>query len=81
MFAAGIVMGPETRRGRRGGPWRRSSAALAAYETGSAYLNFVEQPVDAATFYTDEAYARLRAIRAAVDPDGRMVANHRIPAE
>jgi FAD/FMN-containing dehydrogenase len=55
-------------------------AATAAYETGKAYLNFAERPTDAAKFYGDDAYARLRAIRAAVDPDGRMVGNHPIPA-
>ncbi len=80
MFGVGIVMGPET-----AAPIEHALAAfkrsLAAYDTGSAYLNFVERPVDAATLYTDDAYERLRAIRAAVDPDGRMVANHRIPAE
>ncbi|HTE61577.1 MAG TPA: FAD-binding oxidoreductase [Solirubrobacteraceae bacterium] len=58
----------------------RFRAATAAYETGKAYLNFAEHPTDAATFYDDDAYARLRAIRAAVDPDGRMVGNHPIPA-
>ena len=55
-------------------------AALAAYDTGSAYLNFVEEPTDASKFYSDAAYKRLRSIRAAVDPHGLMVGNHPIPA-
>jgi hypothetical protein len=79
LFAAGVVMGPET-VGPVADALHAASAALAPWDTGSAYLNFVEQPSDAARFYTDEAYARLRAIRAAVDPDDRMVANHPIPA-
>jgi hypothetical protein len=54
--------------------------SLAEYATGKEYLNFVEKPADSGTLYDDEAYARLRAIRAAVDPDGRMVGNHPIPA-
>jgi FAD/FMN-containing dehydrogenase len=59
---------------------KRAVAALAAYDTGSAYLNFVEEPTDASTFYSDVAYARLRRIRASVDPHGLMVGNHPIPA-
>ena len=75
---------PRARRRR----WRRRShaagkralAALAAYDTGSAYLNFAEEPTDASLFYSEVAYARLRRIRAAVDPRGLMVGNHPIPA-
>ena len=55
-------------------------AALSPYDTGRAYLNFTEEPADASAFYADEDYARLQAVRAAVDPDGRMVGNHPIPA-
>ena len=78
-FTAGIVMGPEMAEAVRAAG-KAARAALATYETGSAYLNFAEQPTDPATFYTDAAYGRLRAIRAAVDPHGVMVANHQIPA-
>jgi FAD/FMN-containing dehydrogenase len=77
LFGAGLLMGPETVQ-----PLRAELAAfkagLAAYDSGSAYPNFVEHQVDAALFYTDATHERLRAIRAAVDPDGRMVANHAI---
>jgi FAD/FMN-containing dehydrogenase len=55
-------------------------AALAPYESGAKYLNFTEEPADASAFYTPDAYARLAAVRADVDPDGVMVANHPIPA-
>jgi FAD/FMN-containing dehydrogenase len=58
----------------------RLRTSLGRYATGKDYLNFVERPADPAAFYGDESYARLRAIRAAVDPDGRMVGNHPIPA-
>ena len=51
--------------------------ALSAYDNRQEYLNFVEEPADAAAFYADEAYARLQAIRAAVDPDGVMVGTTR----
>jgi FAD/FMN-containing dehydrogenase len=59
---------------------RRALAALAAYDSGSAYLNFAEEPTDTSKFYSEVAYARLRRIRAAVDPRGLMVGNHPIPA-
>ncbi len=79
MFGAALVMDPESAAAGRGRA-RALHDALAPYATGKAYLNFVEQPADSASFYADESYARLRAIRAAVDPDGRMVGNHPIPA-
>jgi hypothetical protein len=79
MFSAGIVMAPEMAAPVREG-LRALKASLAPYDTGSAYLNFVEEPADAATFYAEDIYLRLREIRATVDPDNRMVGNHPIPA-
>jgi FAD binding domain len=80
VFSGGLLMGPES------APAVESAladfkAAMAPYDNGSAYLNFAERPVDPARFYGDESYWRLRAIRAAVDPDDRMVGNHPIPAQ
>ena len=54
-------------------------AAFAPYDTGRRYLNFTESATDPATFYTREAYRRLQAVKAAVDPDGVFRANHTIP--
>jgi FAD/FMN-containing dehydrogenase len=79
MFAAGIVPAPELAE-PVGQALQAFKASLAAYDTGAGYLNFVEQPADAAQFYAADAYRRLRATRAAVDPDDRMVGNHPIPA-
>ena len=59
---------------------RASSTPSPPTRPASEYLNFVEQPADSASLYEDESYARLRAVRAAVDPAGRMVGNHPIPA-
>ena len=79
LFAVGVVMVPEA-----AGPVRAAldafATALAEYDTGTSYLNFVEEPTDAARLYDEASYRRLRAIRAAVDPDARMVGNHPIPA-
>jgi hypothetical protein len=54
--------------------------ALAPWETGSAYLNLVQQPVDPAQFYPAGADARLRRVKAEVDPQGRFRGNHAIDA-
>jgi FAD/FMN-containing dehydrogenase len=53
--------------------------ALAPYDNGRLYYNFSEAPANAARFYPDDAYARLRRVRAEVDPDELIVANHPIP--
>jgi FAD/FMN-containing dehydrogenase len=50
--------------------------AMEAYGHGRSYSNFAERPVDAGSFYPDEVYTRLREVRARVDPDGLMRANH-----
>jgi FAD/FMN-containing dehydrogenase len=78
LFASGVVPGPdavsavqEALDGLR--------SAMAGYETGRSYANFVERPVDPATLFAPEDYERLQAVRAAVDPDGLMAAAHAIP--
>ncbi len=55
------------------------AAALSPYDTGRRYANFAERPTDASRFYATEAYRRLRAVKAAADPDGVFRANHPIP--
>lgn len=54
--------------------------ALAPWANGRQYLNFVERPVDAASGFDPAAWARLRHIRAQVDPRGLFRANHPVPA-
>jgi len=78
-FAAGMPMGPE-HAGAIVSSLDAMRAVLGDYDTGRTYLNFVEHVTDPAAFYGEEAYARLRAIRAQVDPDGLFRANHQIPA-
>ena len=57
----------------------RVVAAMRRWAAGASYLNFVEQTTDASELFEAGAYERLRAIRAAVDPERRFVANHEIP--
>jgi hypothetical protein len=42
-------------------------------------LGFAETQQDAATFWTEQAYHRLRRIKTAVDPDDLIRSNHPIP--
>lgn len=53
--------------------------AMAAWSVGRQYLNLAENPVDPKDAYSSEAWERLVAVRAAVDPTGLFVANHQVP--
>ena len=64
-------------RGRADG--RALAAALEPWSSGRALLNFTEERTDTRTAYGPGAWARLRTIRAMVDPDGLFVANHPVP--
>ena len=76
-FAGGMVMNPEM-----GAAVAHDAgelmAALAPYGHGRGYSNFAERAVDAASFFPEETYARLREVRSRVDRDGIMRANHEI---
>jgi len=56
-------------------------AALAPWAASQLYLNFSETSPDPASFWTPQAYARLRRIKAAVDPQDAIRSNHPIPPE
>ena len=59
---------------------RGVTAALAPWASGSAYLNLTERPVDTSIAYGADTYRRLQDVRAGVDPDGLLRANHEIAA-
>jgi FAD/FMN-containing dehydrogenase len=54
------------------------TGALRPHRSGS-YLNFEEEAADPASFYEEDTYRRLRAVKADVDPDELFRANHPIP--
>jgi hypothetical protein len=56
----------------------RIGEATARYAAERRYFNFVEADVDASTFFDSETLARLRRVRATVDPEGMFRANHAI---
>ena len=51
---------------------------MAPWANGRQYLNFLEESGDPRTGYDEASYARLQALRAAMDPDGTVRANHHI---
>jgi FAD/FMN-containing dehydrogenase len=57
-----------------------SSAALrravAAWESDHTYMNFAETPRRSRTLFSETAYARLRRIKAKVDPENVIRSNH-----
>jgi hypothetical protein len=55
-------------------------SALAPRASGRQYLNFAERPLDPVAFYGEETYARLRQVKADVDPLEIFRGNHEIPA-
>ena len=79
MYAAGMVPVPELE-----GPVRAQvtavKAALAPWAASRMYLNFAETQGDPARFWSEQAYQRLRRIKATVDPDNLIRSNHPVPA-
>ena len=54
----------------------RAVEALARWSSGRRFLNFTEEAVDPASAFDPATLARLRAVRAQVDPSGVFLANH-----
>ena len=79
-FGIGMVFDDATYRANRS-QLAALREALTPYDTGRQYLNFTEDHTDAATFYREDVYRRLRAVKAAVDPENVFRANHPIPGE
>ena len=77
VFAGAAIMAPEMVPAVDGA-LAAFIGGLAPWVNGRMYLNFAESATDPVEFFGEETYARLRAVRAAVDPDGVMVANHAI---
>jgi FAD/FMN-containing dehydrogenase len=54
----------------------RVKAALAPYSAAGSYLNFAEHATDLADTFQPDAYARLQAVKARLDPLNVIRANH-----
>jgi FAD/FMN-containing dehydrogenase len=78
-FAVGMVMGPEM-AAAVAADLAKVRQAFSPWEADRAYLNFAEAKTDPGKLFDPTAYARLRAIKADLDPNAMFVANHAIPA-
>jgi hypothetical protein len=80
MFAVGMALTPEMKAAVE----MHSAAvveAMDAYRAEDGYINFAERSEDAAGLFADEdAYGRLRAIKAGYDPEDIFRSNHPIPS-
>jgi hypothetical protein len=77
LFTAGRVMEPSL-SGQVDGAVDRVLDAPRSVRSGSVYLNLSERPADVAASVDDETFTRLRAVKAAYDPDDLIQANHPI---
>jgi FAD/FMN-containing dehydrogenase len=80
LFCGGIPLSPELVAAAHQG-FDAVRSALAPWTSGRSYLNFVETAGDPSTGFRAADWARLREVRAAVDPDGLFVANHPVPTD
>jgi hypothetical protein len=77
LFALGVVPEPALDEPVR--------SAIAAVEAATAadragdYPNFVEHPADASAFFDAPTWQRLRAVKAAYDPEDLFRGNHHVP--
>ena len=81
VFAVGMAPTPEAEAETRHHV-RRVLDALEPWKAGRTYFNFTERTVDSGELHPSETLARLRAVKAAVDPDELFRVVHAIaPAE
>jgi FAD/FMN-containing dehydrogenase len=78
-FALGSPMAPEMEEAIRAF-LPKVHATVAAHASGRDYLNFVENEIDTERLFSEDAYRRLRAVKAQYDPQDRFQSNHPIPA-
>lgn len=78
VFAGDLVTDPAAVPAQRA-QLQRLVQAVAAWDAGTRYLNFVEDPVPASTFFDAQTYARLRGVKTRYDASDRIMANHPIP--
>jgi Berberine and berberine like len=78
MFASGMLPAPELETPVRA-QVQAVKDALTPWAAKQMYLNFAETTRTAASFWTEQAYHRLRRVKTAIDPDDVIRSNHAIP--
>jgi hypothetical protein len=78
-FGVGMLAGPEMAPPLKAA-LARAREALDVVDSGCNYANFAESAVGADSIYGPRTLARLRDVKAAVDPDGLLHGNHPIDA-
>ena len=78
-LGVGMVMDPEWGR-RSTRAWTSVANALAPWDSGVKFANFVDVPIDTRTCYPPETFDRLQEVKARYDPDDLFRANHPIPS-
>jgi FAD/FMN-containing dehydrogenase len=78
LFAGGLAVTPAL-AGDIAAHVRAVKQAMAPWAARQTYLNITETRTDPARFWDPHAYARLRRVKAAVDPADRIRSNHPIP--
>jgi FAD/FMN-containing dehydrogenase len=78
MFAVAIAATPEMHQ-KGLADAKALEAAMAPYSNGRNYLNFTEDPVDVSETFPEHTWMQLKAVRSVVDPNGVILANHRVP--
>jgi len=74
-FAAGIAPAPEAKIAVERDV-DLLQAALAPWDAGLTFLNFMERPTEPHRFFPPDVHQRLREIKTRVDPDDLLQANH-----
>ena len=77
-FGVGMVFGEAVAARGPATLLAMSRRCSSPHDTGRKYLNFAEQATDPPVFYAPETWARLRAVKAEVDPAELFRANHPI---
>jgi hypothetical protein len=77
LYAVGITPTPEAAT-TAAAHLENVKNAMTPWAAEQTYLNFAETPLDPRTLWTEQAYRRLRQIKAAVDPTNMIRSNHPI---
>jgi FAD/FMN-containing dehydrogenase len=77
LFAGGLALSPEMAAGKLA-YMHGLKTVLEPWSTAGLYLNFAEEQVDVARTFDAATFARLRAVKDRIDPDGVLHANHAI---